>query len=306
MLKILQELQHEHEGVVVVRPTFGITLFSNQPISKFSSGVLAAFARYRKLVGDQALRFYSTSTMRKHAKVTKRALGMLEAWFGPEAPPSEDYGIEYVDAEPSNAAPASRFVIFGVEDVPGHERTTASIVRLALPLEWGTDRAEEAFALTQELCGLIPFQSGQAGFAFEPSRYFIEAANEFAVPKSMRHPGIDIHNQTGKEGNAVGIDGVRGVGWLTMLGDGLVEKLGGVPELRLCTVTKVPGGIIIRAGKAPEVGDVNRKDDLPAYREAYAYVEPLAREVPGRSPWFTFFRSRDAGDRTEAWYRRFA
>ena len=305
MLSLPADLEHEHEGVVVVRPTFGITLFSAKAISEYANEVNQAFSRYREVVGDEALRFFSTATMRKHRKVTKRSLSLLTDWFGPEAPPSEEYGIEYIDADPVNEAPRSRFAIFGEEDIEGRERTEATMVRLVLPFAWGTERVEEAFSLVEELCDLIPFSSGQAGFAFEPSRYFIGAANEFAIPKSMRHPGFDVHNQSGKEGS-VGKGGVRSVGWLTMLSDEIIAELGGAPELEHCSVSPVFGGVILRAGAAPAVGDVNRKDDLPAYREAYAYVEPIAQDMPEKAPWFTFSRVRGAGDRTEAWYTRFS
>ena len=307
MLKSPESFVHEHEGVIVARPTFGITLFSNEPISEFSDGVLRAFDRYRALVGDDALRFYSTATMQKHRKVTKRALSMLSDWFGPEAPPSESYGIEFIDADVFNEAPKSRFAIFGVEGVWNAEEVevkTASLLRLVLPVSWG-ERTDEALALAEELCGMLPFQSGQAGYALEHSRYFVEAAHEFAIPKSMRHPGFDVHNQTGLEGNAVGWTRVRSVGWLTMLCDAFVAELGGPPTLEDSSVSTVPGGIILRAGAAPAVGDVNRKDDLPAYREVYAYIEPLAREMPEKAPWFSFFRTAGSDDRTEAWYRRF-
>lgn len=307
MLNLPEGLEHEHEGVVVARPTFSITLFSNKAISEFSDGVLQAFERYRVLMGDDALRFYSTSTMRKHRKVTKRALSMPAAWFGPEAPPSEDYGIEFIDADVSNEAPRSRFAFFGMEGAWNAEEVevkSASVLRVVLPFSWGA-RGDEALALAEELCGMVPFQSGQAGYAFEHSRYFVEAAHEFAVPKSMRHPGLDVHHQNGTEGTTVGWTRVRSVGWLTMLCDDFVETLGGPPVLEHGSVLKIPGGVILQAGPAPAVGDVNRKDDLPAYREVYAYVEPLAEETAEASPWFMFFRSAGSDDRTEAWYRRF-
>lgn len=63
--------------------------------------------------------------------------------------------------------------------------------------------------------------------------------------------------------------------------------------------------MILRAGEAPQVGDVEAGDDVPAYREVYDYVESAVRVAAERSPWFTFFRSRHSGERTEAWYLRF-
>ncbi len=307
MLRLPKDLEHEHDGVVVARPTFSITLFSNKPISEFSDGVLQAFENYRKLLGDDVLRFYSTSTMQKHRKTTKRAISMPADWFGPEAPSSEDYGIEYIDVDVFNEAPRARFSFSGLEGVLHYEteRKSASMLRVVLPFSMG-EQSEEMLAFVEGLCDVIPFQSGQAGYALEHSRYFVEEAHEFAVAKSMRHPGLDVHNEESSEGYAVGWTRIRNVGWLTMLCEEFVSKLGGRPELEHGAIMDVPGGVILKAGASPAVGDVNRRDDLPAYREAYAYVEPLADEAAEASPWFMFFRSAGSAERTEAWFRRFS
>lgn len=304
MLKLPKNLELVHEGVPIVRLTFGITLFMEQPFTAFPKEVVKSFDRFRGIVGDRNLRNYASWTMTRHKKVTPRALTMIASWFGPAAPEAEGYGIEYQDADPANAAPTSRYDMLGSEEVDGERLESATMVRWVLPPEWGTDRSAEALELTKELCELLPFRSGLAGFGFEISRYFLEKGNEHALPLSMRHPGIDVHNQAAKECNAVCFDGVRGVGWLTMLDDAFVEQLGGPPKLDLCEVIRVKGGIIIKAGDAPAIGDVNRKDDLPAYREAFAYIEPLTEPTIERSPWFTL--KTDPGDRTEAWYKRFA
>ena len=303
MLKLPENLELAHEGIPIVRLTFGITLFMEQPFTAFPTELVRSFDRFREIVGDEELRNYASWTMKRHKKVTPRALTMIASWFEPDAKRAEGYGIEYQDAVPQNAAPTSRYEMLGSEEVDGERMESATMVRWVLPPTWGTDRSAAALELTKELCDLLPFRSGQAGFGFEVSRYFIEKGNEHALPLSMRHPGIDVHNRAAKECNAVRFDGVRGVGWLTMLDDAFIEQLGGPPELDLCEVIDVEGGIILKAGDAPAIGDVEDEDDLPAYREAFAYIEPLTEPTIEHSPWLTL--KTDPGNRTEAWYKRF-
>jgi hypothetical protein len=61
------------------------------------------------------------------------------------------------------------------------------------------------------------------------------------------------------------------VNWLTLLGAKLTTELGGATKLAKTAPKGVsvhslgPGGVVIRAGTVPQVGDVNRHDLLPLY-----------------------------------------
>ncbi len=300
--KLLEDLELVRDGIPIVRLTFGVTLYAERPLSTFREGLLKAYERFLAMVGTKTLRFYATETMRQHKPIAKKSLGMLTSWFSPDAPPSESYGLELHDAEQYNAAPRTMFEIDGTEQTAAGRLQSASMVRYVLPPEWGTDRTSDALDLAKELCSLIPFRSGHAGFAFECSRYFVEPAGEHAFAKSMRHPGIDIH-MTHKDCNAVRFDGVRGVGWLTLLDNAFIKQLRS-PSFERCKLVLVPNGVMIKAGDAPALGNVNRGDTLPAYREAFRYVRPLTEKAFARSPWFSL--ATDQRERTLRWYQRFS
>lgn len=262
MKKGLERFDGEANGKRVAAICFGITLFADRPVSSFYAGALKAFALYRKLVGDDALKVYATDTMRQHKPVSKRALTLLDTWLAPNAPARETIDIEYSDADPYDEAPRRRFAITG-EEVAEAADTWPSVVRIALDPVWGTERNEEIMEFVLKLAELIPVRSGYAGFAFEYSKYHLEEGCEHAWQQSMRHPGIDIHSPRARERFATLKDSIRTIGWLTLLDDAFVSELGGRKALakelpQSVEVCDIDGGVLLRAGERPALGDVNR------------------------------------------------
>ena len=127
-----------------------------------------------------------------------------------------------------------------------------------------------------------------------------------AWKESMRHRGIDIPNVP-EDTFAVRQDGVKGVGWLTILSDQYVERIGGMANLKR-SPTKgiefigVSGGTMIKAGPMPLIGDVNEADDLLLYREVYRAIEPLVELAAERCKAFNLKQPSLA--KTKTWYRR--
>ena len=183
------------------------------------------------------------------------------------------------------------------------------MLKMTFPSEWGVDKCEEMLALTKDICSYFPFQSGSAGFVFECSPYEEEESQTHAWKMSMRHRGIDI-SRIPEDASAVGQDAVKGVNWLTILGETFVKKLGGSQRIKKVLSREVEmidaaKGIILKAGPAPAIGDVNRRDYLPAYQEVYRLVEPLMQPAIERSLAFNL-AGEDDEEMTERWFKRFA
>jgi hypothetical protein len=122
---------------------------------------------------------------------------------------------------------------------------------------------------------------------------------------SMRHPGVDVV-RIPFDAKAVGEDGVKTVNWLTLLDADLVKQLGGQRGLRGKLSTDIDlittkHGVIVQAGPIPGLGDVNRKEVLPLYREVDALLQPWIETAGGRSMGF---QTKDSVARTEMWYAR--
>ncbi|HYO54407.1 DUF3396 domain-containing protein [Archangium sp.] len=146
--------------------------------------------------------------------------------------------------------------------------------------------------LALELAGPLPFCSGHAGLAFNCEMDVVGVPRE--VRKlCFRYPGMDIpdpHLFSFEMGTRV-----RGVSWLTFLGQPVLGEMGGAAGLRSrlsspgTTVQEMEGErAVITLGLWPEAGDTERGDMLPTYQELARVLEPwLFHEKPLRSSAFT-------------------
>ncbi len=304
--QIPSDLELRYDDTVITRPVFTLSFFAKEPVSELGLALLDTFERYTDIVGAEALRFYATANMSKHRKVTKRAAAMLETWLQPGAALDDYVFINFQDTEVYNEAPISLYLLAGAEEVDGERVDDATLVRISLPLARALEDAAGMQSLAEELWSMVPFQSGQAGFGLECSRYFLDEAHEHAYAKSMRHPGLDIPDAVNDATNS-GNDHLRGIGWLTFIDDDLATRLDGAEAIASnvgagVSVTKPGRGVLLRAGDRPAFGDVNRKDDLPAYASVFAAVRPLLVD-PDDAPSLNL--SGDYAGRTEAWLTRF-
>jgi hypothetical protein len=276
-----------------------MTFFMEAPLSEMADAALFAHQRFWELAGDE-LTQYASETMRKHRKLNRRSRSIVPSWFSPAAPSTDSHGVEFTDATPFNAAPNRLLAMSGREETAVGRAGLSTVVRLSLPAEWGQERATEMFALFRELAEHLPYRSGQAGYVLECSRYFRRPAMDEAWSLAMRYPGLDIHSNIDKA--AVKFDGVRGIGWLTLLDQRHLDTAGSLPPS--CPVTPIAGGSIIATGPSPELGDVNRGEHLPVYQDLFAALEPLTAATFERSPWLPV--SSDHEERTQRFYRRYA
>jgi hypothetical protein len=307
-MKIPPDLELMADGKRLVSLTFTVTLFTNELYSKVPEAVLACYKAFLGLCPAENLKFYLTENMKVEKPVTKRALNMLETWLKPGAPPRPYYALELKDGE-LGWAPKFKFEIWGAEIKPGFTvpPNDANLVSMSFPPEWGWERTADMLQFVRELCDLFPYRSGYAGFSFECSRYDKLQSQKHAWAKSMRHRGIDIFNFS-NESLAVQRDGIKGIGWLTILDNGFVKEFGGQKKLRealpdAVELLPVKNGLIIKAGPQPQIGDTNRREFLPEYKAVYKVVKPLAERAIERSP--NLLLGPDSKDKTRAWLRRF-
>jgi Protein of unknown function (DUF3396) len=86
-----------------------------------------------------------------------------------------------------------------------------------------------------------------------------EPFSSFERVMGERFPGLEIESRLA---HVIHLNqGIKGVNWLTVLGDRWIQEMGGLDYLRLwvteaCTLYPYPGGVVIQAGARPELGDV--------------------------------------------------
>src|ERR1700758_4628972 len=98
------ELELHIEGVRCVSLTFGMTLYTDQPLSKIAAAVLKLWASFQELVPASDLTFYATESMSVHKPTKKKADSLLRARLFPKSSTREYIVLELKGGEKFNAA----------------------------------------------------------------------------------------------------------------------------------------------------------------------------------------------------------
>lgn len=169
-------------------------------------------------------------------------------------------------------------------------------------------------AVITRLCDVLKPLHGYAGLGIirHPNPYPARKADPLVIPLARRFPGLELDMPISHRRKLR--DGIKGINWLTIIGDVLCAKLSGRSALAQAAIAEglgtieYEGGVIIQAGDAPEPGDLDRDVVPPAYRIANALLYPLravyddviiAEEVDGfdREAFTSAWLSRFEGGR---------
>jgi hypothetical protein len=102
---------------------------------------------------------------------------------------------------------------------------------------------------------------------------------------------------------------IKGVNWLTVLGDEVLAELGGMAAARTalepdCTLYEYAGGVVIQAGPVPQLGDTHFGLIPQRYRKVAHFTRPVRFENY-RSSLFRVFPPLDGATEAVSWVRRF-
>jgi hypothetical protein len=300
-----------HELIAALRG--GLSLFFDRPFTEFSSATREA----HDLILDSGSRnrfgWYRTETMRQIKSSTARTFSILKQKLSQQKNTSDILSITYSGGIDPHGPPehALGFTWYPKDRYAAY---TASTLRLVLPgteLETHPGRLLE---MTVELSTRLPVMSGLAGFTFEFAWGEETDGVRAVFPRLMRHPALDV-NYSIYDATPVGLGkGIKQLGWLTVLGADLVDRLGGESKLRMSLprdvrLHKAKYALVLQIGDAPVLGDVNRGETLPLWREVYRILSPVHEPVVNawmqRGTKFDL-RKSDENELTEAWLRRFA
>ncbi|MGV2293324.1 type VI immunity family protein [Trinickia sp. YCB016] len=158
-------------------------------------------------------------------------------------------------------------------------------------------------------CGICHPVHGTGGFALVFASGMSQNT-KYALHLMKRFPGFDYVHGIDFASDARDVENqIKCVNWLTVLGDKIVGELGGIEPMRhalepACKVHEYPGGVVIQAGEAPQLGDTYRNDIPEAYRMVARYTKPVRFE-DYRSRLFRVPDNLDKKEETLAWVRRF-
>jgi hypothetical protein len=140
------------------------------------------------------------------------------------------------------------------------------------------DRVDALFSLVTTLAQRLEPVSGYCSPSLLPSDAHQSAAFLALRPLALRFPGYDVA-MNDLAALELG-DRVRGARWISLLGPAPLAALGGLDALRTALpkpieVLDLAGTVAIRAGRLPEIGDVNRREDTPLLKAVARALEPI-------------------------------
>ncbi|MGK7285191.1 type VI immunity family protein [Buttiauxella agrestis] len=292
----------------------GVELFMAPPgkdnIFQLYSDLLECFEEYYENFHNK-LNCYGLPNASRLSKIKdnpvprwKKAVEKLDGTYG--------MGMEvfYDDTHEGVAFNATPWIISSM----GGKLASSYLSALTASMQIGSNNEEgnnfsTLFSLVLSWCEKLKPAHGSAGFCFAYTPG-MEAQSKWTWPLLQRYPGIDHHDVVRFSLAAEDTyNRIKGVNWLTILGNNIVAELGGIAEIKMhlgeqCRIHPYDGGVIIIAGPNPQLGD-NYAGIIP---ERYKAVAKLTRPVRFENYEYPLLKLPEPIDRTEAtlkWIRRF-
>ncbi|TCJ14774.1 DUF3396 domain-containing protein [Parasulfuritortus cantonensis] len=153
-------------------------------------------------------------------------------------------------------------------------------VRLGLPLTWYAGHKGSFPEFCRALCAILRPISGYGGIGFAPANGDMLATRFESAQYllAQRFPGIEMDEPI-THSQYIG-DDIKGVNWLTVLGEALVERFGGQDKLAAdlppaATLLPYAGGVIVQSGPRPQLGDTAAGRMPMDYVAVNAVLKPL-------------------------------
>ncbi|WP_320534470.1 type VI immunity family protein [Robbsia andropogonis] len=247
---------------------------------------------------------------RRTVKIRNDLVSKLDAEFKkhpPEAGYSTAlYGAVDVGLPSDDVAPYKGSVLAGRPD-----DARLSFVKAYMPVcdDDSYLHNETLLAGTLRWCAICKPKHGTGGFTFifasgmaQNTKYALQMMKRF--PGFDFIDGVDFTREAGTVHNRI-----KSINWLTVLGDELVSELGGIGPMRgalepVCKVHEYPGGVVIQAGEAPQLGDIATNNIPEAYRMVARYTRSVRFE-DYRTSLFRVAPGLDRKEETLSWIRRF-
>jgi hypothetical protein len=283
-------------AVSVARPALGLALYLAEPVAWTRENAAAMFEAFWARVPEGRLRWYTTSELTDWFRVGQNGrdgiVRALSRWIGQ---PRQLLQLRVVD---DAGAPSAAFVY---REIDPRRCSRSATLELVLPPE--TD-PEELVALAAEAARLGPLLSGVGGFTATWNPHEKPTAFWDIHDWCKRFVGLDVQDAEAMAWHA--FDGLPGSNWLTLVGNVAADRvrldlaaLAAGPWKHGVKATPLAHGLLLQAGPAPVLGDLNRGEFPWAYAEVARRLAPAFVKEP--TPFWGGFHEH--GD-TVAWLRR--
>ena len=302
-------------GSVVLQPALIATLYFDQSFTHAARAAVVECCEYYIGLCGSSLRWAWNPMARRMQSMQrigdKEGLSPRE-WLD-QGDEDKNWAVIYHGAAHQRGASSYLF------DALGSNRTQRLLgfVKIAFPILWFTEHGGRMVDVVTHMCNKLKPVSGYSGIGIIESPDLATSVDyePIVYQIAQRFPGLEVDYP---ESHCMYLrDGIKGVNWLTVLGEGWVSKLGGAAAIRSAVmgmdsrfaVHDVDGGIIIQAGERPSLGDMDRGVWPELYTQLAAYLKPIrmSRHRPFQhgSPADQPGTLRFDKERSEAWLRRF-
>ncbi|MGH7496385.1 MAG: type VI immunity family protein [bacterium] len=263
--------QYGVEGQCKFKICLDLTLYFDGRFRENADGILHFYQQCLKLI-EKDIKFFDVDGKNKFKKIKSDTLDLLPYWTTAEAEARDIYGLKLESGQTKEDVSDRAFHMYRGRLNPGY-------VRLIVPLEYASDSAQSFVLVAKNAADRLRFISGHGGYSTNmTSDYESQQESGHVYALSRRYQGVDF--DIPRSFARFMKDGIKGINWLTFLGESLVAKLGGKEELKAklskeLSFHELQHGIMVQAGPEPQLGDVNRKERLAKYHEVGKVLRSL-------------------------------
>jgi Protein of unknown function (DUF3396) len=299
----------DQRGRELTRLNADIMLYINVPLRELLDEVINAMELFYKLCPRETIGWYATETMKQFKPTTNRSFTLPKVWWKDGSPRKVLRQLMLKGGEAHDSAGTCGIYLSSAEREHSIFELSSNYLRFMVPADFMEHGTQTFVDFVIALCNRIPFVSGHGGFVIECNQYFPEDAQGVAYPLAMRYQAVDIATMS-RGPWAVRGERIKNVGWLMLIGSELLQKVGGRKALQheaseRLSLLETAHGVLIKAGQKPILGDVNRREDLSAFVDAYRLVEPLHSGIGELFAPFKLPGDADEVDATQRWLFRF-
>jgi hypothetical protein len=305
----------DDEGRVMLQAALLATLYFEDPYRREVREAVVSCCEDYFLQCGKHLRWALNPDTKLMEPYGKEKGSTPRVWLPPRGE-DESFSFLYHGAEYERGASAFSTRALGVARRPyvvvGH-------FRVSFPLLWFTVEQGSLPETVLDMCRELKPVSGYAGIGVieSPDSLISKKYEPIVYGWAQRFPGLEIDYPIGHsiwltEGREGGKGGIKGVNWLTVVGDRWLAEMGGVNAVEAdlaaldgrFIVHRFEGGIMIQAGTRPQLGDAERNVWPELYVKLAKYLKPI-RITRHRPFQFSGPGLRFDLERSRAWLRRF-
>ncbi len=292
----------EGDRVVVQIGLLATLYFPNDNQSRIREAVLNCFDQYREVVGEH-LRWSKHPKTFAYHPIDSDKVPAPRAWL---ADLDDVMAWEFEWRGGEDAESASHFSVKAFS--PATWECPLGYFKVALPITWYADNEGDFPSLVVDLCEEISPLHGYGGFGIlESPSPTVEHHYEPAVfTLAERFAGLEVDYPVTSLLHLQ--EGVKGVNWLTVLGERWLGSLGGIDELGRklgedFDLHAFSGGVVIQAGPRPQLGNVQTGKRIELYCKAASVLMPV--RVREHGSFHHAGEGRFNRQTTEQWLARF-